>query len=328
MSDFFAAQHALPSFDGMGYAQNRLMRDTEHRSATSVKDALAQDGARLYLLADDRVAIGLKAESGERHGLFCQERAEKLGADIGQAVLLGTDPLEDNRPRLAAPIAAEKLDALAKQEGYEVWSLRGLGLKHALADHELSALAQARSLLTWHANHQFCARCGSKTLVTLGGARRDCPSCGAMHFPRTDPCVIMLAIHTDEAGAQRCLLGHHTRFDGPMYSTLAGFMEQGEMLEAAVRREIFEEAGIEIGAVRYMSSQPWPFPSSLMLGCYAEALSHEITLDETELSDAQWFTREQVREMMGNPLDGEKPHVPGGFSIASWLIRHWAESAD
>ena len=195
-----------------------------------------------------------------------------------------------------------------------------------LPPEQLGTVAQARSLLNWHDTHQYCAKCGAKTHVALAGARRDCPSCEAVHFPRTDPVVIMLAIHRDDQGVERCLLGHHTRFDTPMFSTLAGFMEQGETLEAAVRREIFEEAGVAIGAVRYLASQPWPFPSSLMLGCFAEALSPDIKLDTTELTEANWYTREDLRVMMERPVGSSDPHVPGSFSIANWLIREWAQA--
>ncbi|MCT4655832.1 MAG: NAD(+) diphosphatase [Cohaesibacter sp.] len=331
MADLFAPQHRLPPMDGVGYVANTLMRDTEHRGPESLSDALSQPETQLYLLHHDKVLLTL-TETG--HGaLYSLNDAKRLGADLDQLILLGKDPGADDAPRLAAPLKKEialRLEEKAEGirndpelEGYELWSLRAVGIKGLVPPDQLGALAQGRSLLFWHANHQFCAKCGEKTEVTLGGARRDCPSCGAMHFPRTDPVVIMLAIHTDEAGIERCLLGHHTRFQGPMYSTLAGFMEQGETIEAAVRREIFEEAGIHIDAVRYAGSQPWPFPSSLMLGCYAEATSDQIELDETELSDAQWFTRGQVREMLTRTADDPLPHVPHSFSIASWLIKGW-----
>ncbi len=324
MTDFFATVPAMPSFDEMGYIHNRLQRDTEHRDETSLDDMMRQTGARYFLFADGKLVLSVKDE--RYNGLFCQDRAERLGADMGKIILLGSDPGERFAPRLAIPIKPEAIEALEADPTYELWTVRGVGLKGNLPADQLGAIAQASSLLSWHENHQFCAKCGHQTHVALAGARRDCPQCESLHFPRTDPVVIMLALHKDKDGVERCLLGNHTRFEGPMYSTLAGFMEQGEILEDAVRREIEEEAGIKIGAVRYMASQPWPFPSSLMLGCYAQALGDTLSLDETELRDAQWYTREEVREMMARPVGDPEPHVPGSFSIAAWLIRGWVDA--
>ena len=251
-------------------------------------------------------------------------------AQMDKIILLGTDPGERNAPRLALPLSDEAAEELEAGDEYELWSLRAVGIQGVccLTD-QVGALAQARSLLHWHDNHQFCAKCGHEDRDPFGW-RSDgiAHACKAMHFPRTDPVVIMLAIHKDENGVERCLLGHHTRFETPMYSTLAGFMEQGETIEAAVRREIFEEAGITIEAVRYAGSQPWPFPSSLMLGCYAEATNREIFVDETELTDARWFTRAEVREMLARGMDSDLPHVPHGFSIASWLIQGWVDGSE
>ena len=218
-------------------------------------------------------------------------------------------------------------EALEGSDAYRLESVRTLGLHGLLPTDQLGAIAQARGLLNWHDSHPYCSKCGTKTIVTLGGARRDCPNCSSIHFPRTDPAVIMLVLHRDEEGTERCLLAHHTRFTGPIYTTLAGFMEQGETIEAAVRREVFEESAIRVGAVRYMASQPWPFPSSLMIGCYGEALSSEITVDPTELTDARWFTREEVRTLMERGTDSDLPHTPGPFSIAAWLIRSWVNEA-
>lgn len=323
MSDFFAVQHAMMPMDHVGYVHNRLDRDTEHRTEDSLSDMMVQTGSRFFLMHGDNVLL---SQRGERwNALVCERRAKELGGEMDKIILLGTDPGERNAPRLALPLSDEAAAELEAGDEYELWSLRAVGIKGVLPPDQVGALAQARSLLHWHENHQFCAKCGQKTEIRLAGARRDCPSCEAMHFPRTDPVVIMLAIHKDENGIERCLLGHHTRFEAPMYSTLAGFMEQGETIEAAVRREIFEEAGIEIKAVRYAGSQPWPFPASLMLGCYAEATSSEIFLDETELTDACWFTREEVREMLTRDMDSELPHVPHSFSIASWLIQGWVD---
>src|SRR3712207_5267452 len=157
---------------------------------------------------------------------------------------------------------------------------------------EASVLAHARGLMHWRTKHRFCGICGALCEPRSAGHAMICTGCNAQHFPRTDPAVIMLVVRGDH-----CLLGHSTRFPNTvMYSTLAGFVEPGESLEEAVRREVLEEAGIVVGDVRYHSSQPWPFPSSIMLGFHAEGLSEEITIDREELRDARWFSRAQIRD--------------------------------
>ena len=190
-----------------------------------------------------------------------------------------------------------------------------------LPEGEAAILAQARSMLDWHARHGFCAKCGGHTEFGEGGYMRQCqtPSCNAQHFPRTDPVVIMLV----EDG-ERCLLGRGRNFPKGSFSALAGFMEPGESLEEAVRREIFEEAGVKVGRVRYVGSQPWPFPSSLMIGCIGTALDSTITIDPEEIETAQWFTRDQVREMMANCDNPEAPaRTPGRVAMAHHLILRW-----
>ena len=181
-------------------------------------------------------------------------------------------------------------------------------------------LAQSRAQLDWHARHGFCSVCGQRTESGKGGHVRKCPACGAEHFPRTDPVVIMVTHDGD-----RCILGQSRgRLSrSGMYSALAGFVDQGEAIEEAVRREVREEAGIEVGEVTYHSSQPWPFPSSLMIGCHARALSTEINRDEEEMSDVRWFTRDEVL----SALKDENPElkVPGPIAIAHHIIKAWAE---
>jgi NAD+ diphosphatase len=180
--------------------------------------------------------------------------------------------------------------------------------------------AQGRQMLDWHARHRFCAVCGHSTAVKEAGYMRECDECDAQHFPRTDPVVIMLV----ESG-DRCLLGRQAAWPAGMYSALAGFVEAGESLEEAVRREVQEEAGIEVGEVRYHASQPWPFPSSLMIGCLARALSEQVTVDKTELEDARWFSRAEIRKSLEQPGAGGM-FVPPPMAIAHHLIRSWAES--
>ena len=187
---------------------------------------------------------------------------------------------------------------------------------------DCNVLATARSLIDWHARHGFCAVCGQPTRMREGGYARKCTSesCGAEHFPRTDPVTIMLVVDGDD----RCLLGRQARFPKGNYSALAGFMEPGEAIEDAVRREVFEEAGIVVGEVRYHSSQPWPFPSSLMIGCICEATTTEIALDQDELEDARWFDRESVKAGLAGQGPGSL-FLPPSFAVAHHLARAWAE---
>jgi NAD+ diphosphatase len=192
---------------------------------------------------------------------------------------------------------------------------------------EAAILAEARSLIDWHARHRFCAQCGTPSVVASGGWVRHCPNCKAHHFPRVDPVVIMLAVR-----GERCLLGRGRRRVGTRFSCLAGFMEPGETLEEAVRREILEESNIQIGRVRYLASQPWPFPSSLMMGFLAEALSEEITIDPDEIGEARWFERDEVRAMVERSRsDDPTPGVvtlPPPLAIGHQIARRWAFGID
>jgi NAD+ diphosphatase len=179
---------------------------------------------------------------------------------------------------------------------------------------EASVLAHARGLMHWRVKHRFCGVCGAACEPRTAGHVMQCTGCGAQHFPRTDPAVIMLVVRGD-----RCLLGHSHRFPNTrMYSTLAGFVEPGESLEEAVRREVEEETGVRCGAVRYHSSQPWPFPSSIMLGFHAEGLTDEITIDPDELKDARWFSRAELRDAEAHGFA-----LPRVDSIARRLIEDW-----
>jgi NAD+ diphosphatase len=192
--------------------------------------------------------------------------------------------------------------------------LRGAMLGLTPREAELAATARALSL--WHATHGFCATCGSESAPVLAGWQRDCTACGAHHFPRTDPVVIMLVTH-----GNRILLGRSPGWPEGMYSCLAGFVEPGETIEAAVRREVLEEAGITVGDVRYVASQPWPFPASLMLGCVGEAVTDAIRIDPAELEDALWVTREDMVTVMMGEHPNVKPARKG--AIAHFLIANW-----
>ena len=186
-----------------------------------------------------------------------------------------------------------------------------------LPKHETAIAGQAKALLDWHDRHRFCPNCGHATEVKDGGYRRVCPNCSAEHFPRTDPVVIMLPVFGDE-----CLVGRNARFVNGLFSAFAGFVEPGETMEEAVRRELKEETALKVGAVRYHKSQPWPFPSSLMLGCYAEALSKDFTIDGGEIAEARWVTRDAARQWLKDEVMDEM-RVPAVIAIAHYLIRDW-----
>jgi len=213
-----------------------------------------------------------------------------------------------------APIATLGLEGLA--EFAEVRGIAG-----ALSAGAAAICAHARSLVDWHARHRHCPACSGATAVVLAGAHRRCVECSAEHFPRTDPVAIAVVVR-----GERCLLGRGPGWPDGMYSALAGFVELGETIEEAVRREVREESGVVVGAVRYVKSQPWPFPSSLMIGCIAQAESEDIAIDRAELADARWFGLGEVR----GALAGEPGplRVPPPFAVAHHLLRAWVAGFD
>jgi NAD+ diphosphatase len=195
----------------------------------------------------------------------------------------------------------------------------------SLAGDELATYGGARAMVDWHARHRFCARCGSPSLLAKGGWQRNCTNeaCRAEHFPRVDPVTIMLVEHDDSV-----LLGRQPRFPAGNYSALAGFVEPGEAIEEAVAREVLEEAGVIVRDVTYVGSQPWPFPSSLMIGCHAFADDPAITVDRTELEDARWFTRAEVEDAIRAIDCGERGQAfgaPPRTAVANALLRWWVK---
>lgn len=189
-------------------------------------------------------------------------------------------------------------------------------LMSGLSARDCELAAMARAVFSWHESHRFCARCGAPSHMTDGGWQRRCDSCGASHFPRTDPVVIMLV-----TAGNKVLVGRSPGWPAGMYSLLAGFVEPGETIEAAVRREVAEETGVRIGRVAYLASQPWPFPTSLMIGAWGEALSQEIVIDPQEIEDACWLGREEVMEVFA----GTHPRIlpPRAGAIATFLLENW-----
>jgi len=217
---------------------------------------------------------------------------------------------------------------LSKQEtaGEQLQGLNGYHFEDArnaaeqlLTGPDAGILAQGRAQINWHNRHGFCSVCGHETVIQRGGQKRVCPGCKAEHFPRVDPVIICLV--TD---GERCLLGQSRGRLARMnrYSALAGFVDQGESIEEAVSREIMEEAGLQVRNVRYHSSQPWPFPSSLMMGCHAEAATTEINMDPEEMTDVKWFGRQEVLQALAG--ENEQLLLPGPVAIAHHLIKTWA----
>ncbi|MBI3514180.1 MAG: NAD(+) diphosphatase [Proteobacteria bacterium] len=228
-------------------------------------------------------------------------------------ILLG---LADGKARFALDATAASLPATA---GTELGDLRALA--GVMAGGDAAVLGEARAMLDWHARHRFCAACGTPTKVDSAGWCRRCPACKAQHFPRVDPVVIMLPVH-----GERALLGRNARRAGARFSCLAGFVEPGETLEEAVRREVHEEAGLTVARVTYVASQPWPFPSSLMCGFVAEATGSEVTMDRTELAAAQWFSRAEVLDMVRRSKDGDgaADSLAPPIAIGHQIARRWA----
>jgi len=185
-----------------------------------------------------------------------------------------------------------------------------------LTQRDAELAASGKAVFGWHEGHRFCARCGAATVIAMGGWQRSCPACKASHFPRTDPVVIMLITNGNSV-----LMGRSPGWPKGMYSLLAGFVESGETLEAAVRREVFEEAGVRVGDVGYLASQPWPFPASLMFGCWGHATSSEITIDPAEIEDARWITREDMMTVSQGHHPEIMPARKG--AIAHFLIERW-----
>ncbi len=298
----------------LGYTDSLIDRAAERRNDEAGLAALAADPrAGAYVVGGELIITKRRGEGGDP--LFTLEQARAL-AEPRETAFLG---LAGHAGRFGFGVAQAAAEELKARDDLLVTDLRSIAVRGLGAGEHLPPLAEAKALLAWHARHRFCANCGAKTASAQAGWRRDCPACQAQHFPRTDPVVIMLAIRGD-----RCLLGRSHRFVQNFWSCLAGFVEPGESVDDAVRRETVEEAGIICGRVSYFASQPWPFPMSLMIGCHAEALSTEITIDPVELQDSRWFDRDEVALMLVRKHpDGLM--TPPPVAIAHHIIRAWVE---
>ncbi|HWT36672.1 MAG TPA: NAD(+) diphosphatase [Paraburkholderia sp.] len=260
---------------------------------------------------------------GERHDAWFVASEALAFGDALQSVFLGEE--SDGSGRFALGFTSGLVQGEAKDGPqarslpYDRIDLRSIALQGLVPQELLGVLGEAKSMLDWHRRHRFCANCGARSRSTAAGWQRQCDTCGTRHFPRVDPVVIMLAID-----GERCLLGRQRQFAPGMYSALAGFVEPGETVEDAVRREVHEEARVSCVEVVYFASQPWPFPSSLMIGCFARAGDTDIVVDTTELEDARWFTRAEVAAMLeGTHADGLS--APKPFAIAHHLLRAYVE---
>jgi NAD+ diphosphatase len=298
----------------LGYTASAIDRAADSRGddaalAKFLKDACAGG----YVIGGELVVMKQRGEDIDP--LFSPAEAAALGS-ARETIFLG---LMGEAPRFGFGLDPAAVEPLKARNDLKITDLRTIavqGLVHA--DH-LPPLAEAKALLGWHGRHRFCPNCGAPTRVVQGGWRRDCPTCKAEHFPRTDPVVIMLAI-----AGERCVLGRSPRFAPTMWSALAGFAEPGETIEEAVRREVNEETGIRCGKVKYAMSQPWPFPSSLMIGCHAQALSDHIVIDRSEIEDARWFSRDELALML-NRRHPDGLTTPPPVAIAHHLIRSFVE---
>lgn len=296
----------------LAFTGNLIDPLSEMRTDDAVHVALQDRNARLLLIGAGKVCI--KGGDLPPDALFHFSEVLAMGLRLEDTILLGNAA---SGPILATPFREADIDT---SSNLEIVDLRSTYADDLLSADIVGALAQGAALLSWNRSHRFCGRCGNATEMRSGGYKRICSSCGAEHFPRTDPVAIMLAVK-----GEQCLLGRSPRFAPGMYSCLAGFIEPGETIEAAVRRETFEESGIRIGDVKYISSQPWPFPYSLMIGCIGEALTDEIDPDTVELEDCRWFSRTEARQMLeGTHPEGLRAATQG--AIARQLIAIWAKA--
>jgi NAD+ diphosphatase len=300
------------------FAGNPLNRASEKRTDSGWIESKRRDPSSLILPMRRLEPFLFGSEKSKppiELGLLKAAIANSLAADEAPCIFLGLD----------GDTAVFALDVSEAGDLDKQGPLAGLGyfcearlagqivsMKHA------AIIAQAKAMIDWHQRHGFCPRCGAPTRMMDAGYRRLCGKCSAEHFPRVDPVVIMLATDGDA-----CLVGRGKQFPAGMFSALAGFVEPGETVEEAVRRELMEEASVTVGEVTYYATQPWPFPSSLMIGCFAKAKNRDVKVDETELAELRWLERGVARELIaGKQVDGLR--VPPPIAIAHHLIKTWA----
>lgn len=275
-------------------------------------DSLNEDESQIYSILDSSKSIFVLFEGSTiymdektKEYFFKKDTLDRYEIDFDEVIFLGK-----YKDEYYFAIALKQNSYLSK------FNLREFVNFDFVDEMILGVLAQASSLLSWHNTHRFCALCGEETVFAKLGGRRDCPICKKEHFPRVDPVVIMLVTF-----GEYCLLGQGINFKGNRYSCLAGYVEAGESFENAALRELYEESGVKGKNVKYISSQPWPFPSTLMVGMHIEAISKELNIDKNEINDAMWVHKDELKKV----LKGEsgKFTVPGGFAIARDLLEYW-----
>jgi NAD+ diphosphatase len=303
-------------------AETGLKRRSEKRAdANFIGAARANANAKVLPLFDLKIPIVSSADRATAQLRWMSQHDVQAIAKPAEYVYLGEE--ETGAPVFTCNFQPLQMShaAAALEKMKPLVDLRSLAMQGVLGEAELLVASQARAVMAWHAINRCCARCGAHVRSHDGGWRRHCGACGLDAYPRMDPAVIMLITR-----GGRCLLGHEHRFPEKLYSALAGYVEPGDDIEYAVRREIKEETGVDVGQVRYIASQPWPFPHSLMIGCWGEALSEELTLNTAEIADARWFNREEAASM----LAGRHPkglEVPPAISIAHALIQSFVDGA-
>lgn len=301
------------------FTGNPLNRASEKRTDANWIEAKRRDPTSLILpmwRLEPFLMEPKRPESPVELGLLEPEIADSIAGGGGPCIFLG---LDGERAIFALDVSQADDPASARP-------LAGLGhFREARAAAQLvsikhaALIAQAKSMIDWHQRHGYCPRCGAPTQMMDAGYRRLCGKCNAEHFPRVDPVVIMLATYGEE-----CLVGRGKQFPPGMFSALAGFIEPGETVEEAVRRELAEEASVRVGEVTYYATQPWPFPSSLMIGCFAKAESREVKVDENELAEVRWLERARARDLIEGRSLKDGIRLPPPIAIAYHLIRTWA----
>ncbi|MGB3810945.1 MAG: NAD(+) diphosphatase [Parvibaculum sp.] len=304
------------------FANNPLDRASYRRADKDWVAAQLADSASLFVPFHRLQPFVLpeeKPSQGKDVGWLRMGLLHELAGPEPLVVFLGIN--KRGKSLFAADVSglknAENHPALKGFGAFE--ELRGLAMAGEITPSELAILAQGKSMIDWHQRHGFCSVCGTRTEMAEAGYKRACPSCKAEHFPRTDPVVIMLATHGDT-----CFLGRQKIWPKGMFSALAGFIEPGESIEEAVARELHEEAGLSTASVSYHSTQPWPYPSSLMIGCMAVAENDTFKIDGIELSEGRWFSRAEVKAVLAGKGDGSF-WMPPPFAIAHQLVKTFAE---